>query len=96
MQTNYTYHIDLNERGYFMAHVENSRGKTVFSVDYPQYSCSTCGLSANDCKCQESDLTQDSTLFDDGFMQHSRDIDGLRAYLVDLGIMQEGYRLIEN
>jgi hypothetical protein len=33
--TKYTYHIDLNERGTFKAHVENTKGKYVFVIDIP-------------------------------------------------------------
>ena len=33
-------------------------------------------------------------LFDDGYMKHKEDIDGLKAYLVGLCIMQDGDKLI--
>lgn len=94
-QVTYTYHIDLDERGLFRAHVENTRGKTVFSLDYPQYGCLTCGNDADNCTCEsmQENLQEYSTIFDDGFMANSQDMQGLCDYLVSLGIMRGGYEL---
>lgn len=75
MQTNYTYHIDLDERGEFRADVRNSKGKTVFEINL--------------------DDPANGNIFEDGWMKHIHDTDGLRAYLVDLGIMHAGYNLID-
>lgn len=34
-------------------------------------------------------------IFDDGFMKHKNDMDGLKAHLVDLGIMDKADKLID-
>jgi hypothetical protein len=98
--TKYTYHIDLDERGLFMAHVENSRGRVVVSYDLPAYSpyCVECGNVEKDCTCENfvQDDTQDWDIFSDwvGVVKHNRDIDGLERHYKDCGIMPQGARLV--
>lgn len=41
----------------------------------------------------EGNPENDSTIFEDGFMKHKHDTEGLREYLVSLGIMKEGQDL---
>lgn len=94
MSKAYTYRIDLDERGEFRAHVENTRGKTVFEIHEPRYSCWVCGQSPKDCRCDVPEIVQDTTIFDDGFMRHGRDIAGLADYLRDLAIMPKSCILV--
>ena len=104
----YTYRIDLDERGLFRAHVENTRGRAVFTLEYPSYSCRQCELGPRDCKCANVDdpdichpddqldsrFQVDSTIFEDGFMRDKNDIPGLERYLWDLGIMPRSLYLL--
>ena len=42
-----------------------------------------------------NELGEDETsIFEDGFMEHEDDLEGLRKYLVHLGIMKEGQKLV--
>lgn len=42
-----------------------------------------------------NELAEDeSSIFEDGFMKHTTDLTGLREYLIDLGIMKQGDKLI--
>ena len=65
--------IDLDERGWFKAHVENRNGKTVFE------------FSNED---EEAGWPNERGLWlvEDGFMRHGRDIAGLLDYLKSIGI----------
>jgi regulation of enolase protein 1 (concanavalin A-like superfamily) len=65
--------IDLDERGWFKAHVENQNGKTVFQ------------FSNED---EETGWPSEAGLWlvEDGFMRHGRDTDGLLTYLKSIGI----------
>lgn len=98
--TKYTYHIDLDERGYFRAHIENSRGRVVVSYDLPTYSpyCVECGEIEQNCKCENfaQDDTPDWDIFSDymGYVKHNRDIDGLERYYKQMGIMPQGAKLV--
>ncbi|MDK9702481.1 MAG: hypothetical protein OEL20_05025 [Sulfuritalea sp.] len=67
--------VDLDERGSFCAHVENTNGKTVFQ------------FSNED---EETGWPSEEGLWlvEDGFMKHARDIDGLHDYLKSIGIAQ--------
>jgi len=66
----FTYTIDLDERGFFRAHVDNSKDETVFNI-----------LAGNE-------LAEDeSSIFDDGFMNHKNDLVGLESYLQDLEVI---------
>lgn len=66
----YTYHIDVDERGVFSAHVDDSQDKSVFSFHY--------GYGGDD---------DTFTIFDMGYMKHGEDVNGLHAYLKELGIL---------
>lgn len=70
--------VDIDERGWFKAHVENQNGKTVFS------------LSNED----EAGWPGPLDLVEDGFMKHSRDMSGLLDHLRDIGIARERSTLI--
>jgi hypothetical protein len=69
----YTFHVNLDERGMFYADVRNQNGRTLFEI-----------------KIDES-LPDDeqSNPIEDGWMKHGRDLDGLRAYLIHLGVVTE-------
>ena len=64
--------IDLDERGSFLAHVENKNGKAVFNIK-----------AGNELKEDES------SIFEDGWMKHKEDIDGLEKYLKQLRIIRQ-------
>lgn len=64
--------VDLDERGSFRAHVEDGNGKCIFE------------FSNED----ESGWPSDEGLWlvEGGYMKHSRDIDGVLAYMQQAGI----------
>lgn len=68
--------VDLDERGWFKAHVENQNGKEVFSFSN----------EGEDGWPDEGGLS----IVEDGWMRHGRDGEGLLAYLHDLGIAKQG------
>lgn len=72
--------IDLDERGWFKAHVENQNGKTVFQ------------FSNED---EETGWPSEYGLWlvEDGFMRHGRDTDGLLTYLKSVGIAKRAARM---
>jgi hypothetical protein len=74
----YNYIIDLDERGCFNAHVENEKtGKVIFSF-------------SNEEENEEGENFNGSLwIVEDGFMKHTKDIDGLQEYLIDVDIMNE-------
>ena len=67
-----------DERGQFEAYVSDSEGNTVWQVSYPDY--------------YEDELTgelvEGSTIFEDGFMRSTDDIQGLEKYLKQMGVIQ--------
>lgn len=65
--------VDLDERGWFKAHVENQNGRTIFE------------FSNED---EESGWPSDDgiSLIEDGFMRHGRDTGGLLNYLKSIGL----------
>lgn len=75
----YKYVIDLDERGQFQAHVEDHGGKTVWEVSYPEY-------YQDD---ETGEEMENSTIFDDGYMSDTDDVEGLEKYLKQVGIMPE-------
>lgn len=75
----YKYVIDLDERGQFQAHVEDHGGKTVWEVSYPEY-------YQDD---ETGEEMENSTIFDDGYMSDTDDVQGLEKYLKQVGIMPE-------
>lgn len=69
-----TYVIDLDERGYFDAHVQNSNGKVLYTLSNEQEhenGCVTYG---------------ELWLVEDGYMKHAKDVAGLHDYLKEIGI----------
>lgn len=71
--------IDLNERGFFYAHVEDEDGSTLLE------------LSNED---PDTGLPLDQvSLIEDGFMRHAHDTHGLLNYLEHLGIVGDGNSL---
>lgn len=65
--------VDLDERGWFKAHVENQNGKTIYR------------FSNED---EETGWPSEDGLWivEDGFMRHGRDSHGLLKYLQQMGI----------
>lgn len=70
----YLYVIDLNERGYFRAHVEDPQGKVVFNL-------------TNEDEETGRELGGELWLVEDGFMKHIDDVNGLEKYLKSVQIM---------
>ena len=68
--------IDLDERGSFVGHVENQKGKTVFAFSNEDEN----GWPDED----------GFWLIEDGFMRHGTDTDGLLEYLVSVGVVAPG------
>ena len=64
--------VDLDERGWFKAHVENQNGKAVFQFSNEDET----GWPSED----------GLWLIEDGFMRHGRDSDGLLNYLKSVGV----------
>lgn len=95
----YTYHIDLDERGLFMAHVDNPQGKTIIRYDLPQWECMTCGNGADSCTCEnmQENLQPDWDIFDwdtMGIVKNFEDVEGLERHYKECGIMPENARLV--
>jgi len=67
----YTYYINLDERGEFYADVRDVDDKTIFEI-------------------------KGFEIFEDGFMRHSQDTEGLYEYLIDLGIITGNDSLLSN
>ena len=85
----FEYHIDLDERGSFRAHVENKKtGKVVF-----EFSNEIACIDDNGNLTGE---TYDGELWivEAGFMKHTEDLDGLEEYLVDMKIINDNDYLI--
>lgn len=68
--------VDLDERGSFKAHVDDQKGKTVFSFS---------NEDATGCPDEDG-----LWLVNDGYMKHRRDSDGLHDYLLTAGIAKPG------
>ena len=65
------YVVDLNERGWFKAYVENQNGKEIFSLSNEDEGGWPGG---------------NLDLVEDGYMRHARDVRGLHEYLQEVGI----------
>jgi hypothetical protein len=79
---NYEYRIDLDERGYYYAHVEDSTGKIVFSLNNE--------VEEIDGETGESYQTYGGLqLVEDGFMKHNEDMAGLENYLVEMKVIPQ-------
>jgi hypothetical protein len=79
----YSYH---EERGEFSAYVEDEKGNVVWEVRYPDY-------YEDD---ETGELVESNTIFDDGYMKHHNDIDGLEKYLKSIGVLKENDELVDN
>lgn len=73
----YAWVIDLNERGYFSAHVEDASGAVVFERNNEERD--------DDGNFELGELW----LTADGFMRHIDDTDGLTVYLRSVGVIGE-------
>ena len=73
---NLTLVIDLDERGSFVGHVEDQKGRTVFQF----------------CNEDENGWPDENGfwLVEDGHMKHGLDADGLLEYLVSMGVVAPG------
>jgi hypothetical protein len=96
----YTYHINLNERGSFFADVRDASGKTVFAIKAGNESGYGPPPPNPDYipwdpfqKPHEEEMPDESSIFEDGFMKSIHDMKGLKEYLVQLGIMKENQTL---
>jgi len=78
----YEYRIDLNERGYYNAHVEETKtGKIIFTVSNEQ-----------EYEDENGDIVIEYgniSLVEDGYMKHGEDMRGLENYLTDMKIIPE-------
>lgn len=83
----YYYIVDLNERGYYYAHVTDAKTeqKNVFSL-------------SNEYQEIDDDNVYnyygEISLVQDGFMKHGKDMNGLFWYLVNMKILKESDELI--
>jgi len=78
MAKKYLYIIDLNERDYFNAHVEEEKtGKLVFDF-------------SNETMDEEGNTSfNEISMIEDGFMKHIKDTDSLQDYLVEMKVIPE-------
>lgn len=68
----FLYIIDLNERGFFKAHVEDKNSsKTFFSFGNES----------------EEELEDGISMIEDGYMKNVEDVDGLKYYLIECKII---------
>lgn len=75
----YHYIIDLWERGQFRAHVEHSEtGEIVYEINNED----------------EDGNTSELWLVEDGFMDNVKDTNGLEGYLIGMGFLKDGSRII--
>lgn len=72
----YYYIVDLDERGVYKCHVENSKGEEIW------------GVSTED--------SEDGLFWpvEDGFMKSVKDMDGLAGYLIEMGFICDGGKII--
>jgi len=74
----------LEERGEFHGYVEDEMGNVIFEMHYPEF-------YEDD---ETGELLESSTIFEDGFMKHADDTEGLRKYLVDMRLINEDDEVI--
>jgi hypothetical protein len=80
---NYTYH---EERGEFHGYVEDSNGKTIWEVHYPDFYEDE----------ETGELVESSTIFDDGIMKYQNDVEGLEKYLKAIRKLKANDELVDN
>lgn len=71
------YVIDLDERGYFDSHVEDSNGRVLYSLSNEQEN--------EDGHVFYGDLW----LVESGYMKHCKDVSGLHDYLIQMGVVRQ-------
>jgi hypothetical protein len=72
------------ERGQFSAHVQDVNGNIIWEVNYPEfYEDDSTG-----------ELIESTTIFDDGFMKNTDDIEGLESYLKSMGTLKSEDELV--
>lgn len=79
-QKTFEYIIDLDERGEFRAHVEDYTGDSIFEFSNENFFYDDMG---------EVEFSEYGELWlvTDGFMEHSKDVKGLKNYLISQGII---------
>jgi len=74
------------ERGQFSAHVQDVNGNIIWEVNYPEfYEDDSTG-----------ELIESTTIFDDGFMKNTDDIEGLESYLKSMGTLKSEDELVSD
>jgi hypothetical protein len=82
----YEYHIDLNERGYYNAHVEEAEsGKIICEINNEQ----TYEDENGDLITEYGEIT----LVQDGYMKHGEDMTGLENYLIEMEVIPKYSRI---
>ena len=74
----YMYVIDLDERGYFSAHVTDAKTEQKIIFQFNNYDSENGEL----------------WLVEDGFIKHTEDVNGLFHYLVDMDILDSDDKLM--
>jgi len=78
------YYYDFHEeRGEYRGYVEDANGKDVWRVTYPDFYEDE----------ENGELVESSTIFEDGYMKDTTDIEGLEDYLKKMGILKSGDEL---
>lgn len=72
----YTYHVDLDERGFFLSHVESPDGKIIYTLSNEAVN--------NDDRYHDYGSIWE---VDAGYMRHVRDMSGLTDYLREMKII---------
>ena len=76
----YNFH---EERGEYRGYVQDANGKDVWRVTYPDFYEDE----------ENGELVESSTIFEDGYMKDTTDIEGLEDYLKKMGILKSGDEL---
>ena len=76
----YGYH---EERGFADLYVTDKNGNTVWEVHYPSF------YESN------GDMLEETTIFEDGFMESADDIEGLESYLKSISVINKGDMLVD-
>lgn len=76
----YGYH---EERGFADLYVTDVNGNTVWEVHYPSF------YESN------GDMLEETTIFEDGFMESADDIEGLESYLKSISVINKGDELVD-
>ena len=76
----YGYH---EERGFADLYVTDVNGNTVWEVHYPSF------YESN------GDMLEETTIFEDGFMESADDIEGLESYLKSISVINKGDMLVD-